>query len=63
MPGQAVLTRPEQASQIEKPARLDGMNVNADADSRQQAGHPSSGGENLVEKGLGLVLVRLLSQR
>src|SRR5258707_4698401 len=39
------------------------MNVNADADSRQEVGHQRSGGEDLVEKSLGLVLVRLLGKR
>jgi hypothetical protein len=39
MPGQAVLAGPEQTCQIERPTRLNGMNVDADADSRQHGSH------------------------
>jgi hypothetical protein len=39
MTGQAVLAGPEQTGQIQRPTRLNRMNVDADADSRQHGGH------------------------
>jgi hypothetical protein len=39
MTSQAVLARPEETSKIERPTHLDGMNVDADADSRQHGSH------------------------
>jgi len=64
---QARLARPEQASQIELSRTGQRVDVDSDPDSgdrirKAQLG-PALVSENLVEQGLGLVLVGLLGQR
>src|SRR5215472_1193397 len=70
MAGQPVLTGPEQARQVKRTARRQWVNIGTDADSWRVTGHAKpaltqrcwSGGEDLVEKRLGLVLIRLFGQ-